>query len=91
MPRTFTDPWSAYSNDPSFRRLVDALLGLISAADFTPSEIRQAAICAAIKWEQMNPLPALVFTRVKSDPFETDVFGLHMHSEDPNNNGGPNV
>lgn len=41
-----------YINDPEFYRLVDIIGGLIREHKFTPSELREACICAAIRYEQ---------------------------------------
>lgn len=52
-----------YRNDPAFKRLVDTMLYHIEQSHFTPSELRDAAVCAAILHESHNvqiivsPLP----------------------------------
>lgn len=46
-----------YKNDAQFKRLVDSLFFLIKQADFTPTEIRGAAMLAQIRYEQINPRP----------------------------------
>jgi hypothetical protein len=43
--------------------LVDTLLGLIAQAEFTPSEIRQAAIYASIRHELMRPPSAILLDK----------------------------
>lgn len=45
--------WHKYQNDQRFRKLVDSILSHILKADFTPSEMRAAAMIASIKFEQM--------------------------------------
>jgi hypothetical protein len=40
-----------YKNDATFRSVVDHLEALIHAAHFTPMEVRQAAMLAAINYE----------------------------------------
>lgn len=48
-------PREKYEHDPQYHRLVDTMLALISGAQFTPSEIREAAMYAAILYEQKRP------------------------------------
>lgn len=40
-----------YLNDPMFHALVDMMLKAIVCGDFTPTEIREAAMLAQIKYE----------------------------------------
>ncbi len=47
-------PEQRYRNDPQYRQLVETMLAFIIRADFTPSELRQAAIYASIKYESMH-------------------------------------
>jgi hypothetical protein len=51
-----------YEDDPAFRHLVDMLYMVIEKGDYTPSEIREAAMLAQIKYEDRNPRP-MTFTR----------------------------
>lgn len=44
-------PHDRYFNDPRFKVLVDLFYSYIARADFTPSEIREAAMCACVKFE----------------------------------------
>lgn len=46
-----TDPYQRYQDDPQYHALVDTIHGLISRCDFTPSEVRQAAVLACIHFE----------------------------------------
>lgn len=57
--RRFVDPWNAARNDPAFKRLVDMLTHVILQAEYTPSEVRQAAMMACINVEMMRPAPSL--------------------------------
>lgn len=41
-----------YANDPIFHTLVDMFYNVLCQDDFTPSEIREAALLASIKYEQ---------------------------------------
>ena len=60
MPRQFTDPWQDYQTDPQLRALVNMLCGYILHAGFTPSEVRKAAMMAAILAEDVNLRPVYV-------------------------------
>lgn len=47
-------PQERYQYDPQFHALVDMLAAFIHKADFTPSEVREAAMLACIKIEMEN-------------------------------------
>lgn len=49
-----TTPVDRYLEDAHFRQLVDALYGAIEQAQFTPTEIREAAMLAQIKFEELH-------------------------------------
>lgn len=51
-----------YHNDPAFNRLVDVMLAHLLDGQFTPTEIREAAMLAQIRFEELHPRPT-VFTR----------------------------
>jgi hypothetical protein len=44
-------PVERYNNDPHFRNLVKYMEALIHQAQFTPSELREAVMLAAINYE----------------------------------------
>jgi len=46
-----------YFNDIEFKRLVDSMYDAIVRAQFTPSELREAAVYAAIRYEMSRPVP----------------------------------
>ena len=43
-----------YLTDPQFHMLVDTLTAAIERCDYTPSELREAALLASIKYESMH-------------------------------------
>jgi hypothetical protein len=45
-------PRAKYEYDPKYHKLVDTLVNAIIATEFTPSEIREAAILACIIYEE---------------------------------------
>ncbi|HKM79808.1 MAG TPA: hypothetical protein VJY15_02440 [Candidatus Acidoferrum sp.] len=51
-----------YKRDPAFRNLADAMHGFIERGQFTPTEIREAAMLAQILYEDRHPRP-ITFTR----------------------------
>lgn len=50
-------PEEKYHNDVEYHRLVDYLESLIIKSQFTPSELREASVLAAIHYEMSNPYP----------------------------------
>ena len=44
-------PKDRYEQDPIYRKLVDGIEALIHQAQFTPSEVREAAVMACIHYE----------------------------------------
>lgn len=57
---TFNSGLERYEHDPAFRALVDMIVAHIEHLQFTPSEIRDAAMFAYVRWESLNPqLPAI--------------------------------
>lgn len=56
MSSLYTDePRARYHRDPEFHALVDYMRAMIHRAQFSPSELREAAILAAIMYEETNP------------------------------------
>ena len=54
--------WDRYQEDPLFRRVVDLMVGILLDGQTTPTEMREAAMLAQIKYEDMRPRPT-VFTK----------------------------
>lgn len=50
-------PQERYYSDPQFHALVDLMLHYVIEAQFTPTELREAAMLAAIRYSQMYPAP----------------------------------
>ncbi len=48
-----------YHRDPSFAALVDTMYNAIHAHQFSPTEIREAAMYAVIKYDMRNPRPMM--------------------------------
>lgn len=48
-----------YLNDPIFRRIVDLLYVSITDYDYTPTELREAAMMAAEKYEYLHVRPMM--------------------------------
>lgn len=60
MSRVVTSVEERYRTDPQFHNLVQQLLAGIMAAQFTPTEIREAALLAQIIYERMQPRRIMV-------------------------------
>jgi len=56
-------PEARYVRDPLFKSLVDSLYNLIRAGDMTPTEVREAALFAATRYETLHVTPILFPTR----------------------------
>jgi len=54
-------PEERYARDPEFNRLVDTLEMQIHQAQFTGTELREAAVLAAIKYEMKTVRPQRFF------------------------------
>lgn len=50
-------PAEKYNNDAQYRTLVVAIEHQLHEANFTPSEVREAAVLACIHYEQRNAMP----------------------------------
>ena len=50
-------PDQKYYHDPAYHRMVDMMVQAIREFQFTPSEIREMAMLAAIKYESLYPRP----------------------------------
>lgn len=44
-------PQERYENDPDYGRMVDHMVSLINKAHFSPSEMREMAVLASIRYE----------------------------------------
>lgn len=54
------NPEKHYFHDTDFRALVDLLESMIHKAQYTPMELRQAALLAAIHYEYHNIRPIIM-------------------------------
>lgn len=57
--RTHTTPQEKYMNCPQYRQLVNVMRNMIRQAEFTPSELREAALFAAICEERERTAPPI--------------------------------
>jgi len=51
-----------YHSDPAFKQLVDLMLHHIITEKFTPSEMRDAAMCASMQYEMLHPRALFIST-----------------------------
>lgn len=63
-------PRDRYQRDPLFARLVDMLAFHLERCDFTPTEVREAAMLAAVIVETRKPGGPWVITRDEADRFD---------------------
>jgi len=56
-------PRERYENDASFHALVAFMVSKIIDCNFTPTEMREAAMLASIKYAEMQPLRPTIFPR----------------------------
>jgi DNA-binding CsgD family transcriptional regulator len=53
-------PRERYQTDPQFHALVEYILHFLYEARFSPTELREAAMLAAIIYDQQNPAPPML-------------------------------
>ena len=58
-----------YMSDPVFHTIVDMMYSAIAKMDYSPTELRQAAMFAAIKFEHENVRHSMI---VGNDPLEDE-------------------
>jgi hypothetical protein len=58
-------PEERYVRDPQFHALVSCLEAFIHKAQFSPSELREAVILAATRYEMRRPIAGLRFEEEK--------------------------
>ena len=66
-------PEDRYMRDPHFHALVDVLENAIHVAQYTPTEIREAAMLAAIRYEMRRGMPPLRISTELIDPYRERV------------------
>jgi hypothetical protein len=64
-------PDERYYNDPIFQRLVDSIYMQIREGSFTPTELREAAMLASIRYSERNLSPKMVIPDKVSTAMET--------------------
>lgn len=57
----YSDPRSRYRTDPHFSALVDQIRMWIRRLDYTPSEVREAGMLAAVLEEMERPMESFVY------------------------------
>lgn len=60
LPHGLNPPRERYFHDPQFKAFVDMLTSHILQCNYTPSEIREAALLASIKYYEMRPQGLIV-------------------------------
>lgn len=71
-----------YQHDPMFKALVDSLYSSIESLHLTPTEVREVAMLACIKFEQMRPRAPLLFSsgqRAADEDNEERTLGKPIH------------
>jgi hypothetical protein len=68
-----------YSRDPLFHHLVDSLCHAIESLDLTPTEIREAAMLAQLKYEQNRVSPGVVLTREERERLDMRIEAINAH------------
>ena len=61
-----------YQDDAQFHALVDTIYGCLLTGDFTPTEIREAAMVAACKYE-MSHVRSIILSKEEWDALDRDV------------------
>lgn len=51
-----------YNQDPAFHGLVDMITSVLLEGKYTPTEVREAAMLAQLKYESMTPPRPVIFS-----------------------------
>lgn len=68
----YRDPYYRYRVDPTFNSLVKLLEGILLQAQFTPTELREACIIAAVKHDQLRPIKFAANDQVEFSQYVLD-------------------
>lgn len=80
---TSSIPESRYQRDAAFRGLVDVLQHFIQRAQFTPTEVREAALLACIHYESYTVRSQYL----DPDQFESSMIASHERRPHVNTTG----
>ncbi len=59
----YRDAQDRYERDPAFKMLVDMMINQIGELNFSPGEIREAAVYAEISFQMMQPPKSITVRR----------------------------
>ena len=62
-------PLDRYEQDPQYRALVDTIEGLLHKCQFSPAEVREAAVMACIRYEMRTGFRHLAAPRGVNEAF----------------------
>lgn len=68
-------PRDRYHRDPSFKQLVDMLEHLVHKHQFSPSELREAAVLASINYEAVTLRHRVIYQGDASRVVYVDIAG----------------
>ena len=63
----FKTPRDRYRNDNNFKALVDTMWAHIERCEFTPSEMREAAILASILYQEHNVHRVMLISKEEAE------------------------
>lgn len=76
-------PTMRYQRDPAFKQLVDMIQHMLHAAQFTPSELREAVMLAAINYEMLRVRrPSFDMDESDRRALWSDLGNIHQRFED---------
>ena len=78
----FDTPRNRYNNDNQFRQLVDLMWAHIERCEFTPSEMREAAVLACIFYQEHNVHRRIMISKEEAEALNVMEQWAHKREQE---------